>query len=237
MPTNPNLKHVYDNSNKVTDVGLSVTYRQKFAQTIKTPAAGGAPEVVTNYWEVTRIAKKSYKFVGMTQAAAFECAAVKRSQYTRTFTQIHATPEEVTTNYSIECPSDIAPRHVGGDVWEVSIEVNEMDTTFSIGPSANPASLFPEANARNYDEDAGSSVLTLSSVSRDATVLSFTYSQDISGFDESALICQYKTDESLTVWATAPRTGSTASPVTVPDSAVFVRLRYGSFESNVLQSD
>ena len=232
------LKTVYDNSNKVTNTGLSVTYRQKFAQTIKTDPGGGAPEVETNYWEVTRIAKKSYKFVGMTQATAFECAAVKRSQYTRMFTQIHVTPEEVTTNYSIECPSDIAPRHVDGDVWEVSIEVNEMDTTYSIGPSANPASLFPEANARNYDEDAGSSVLTLSSVSRDSTVLSFTYSQDISSFDESALICQYKTDESLTTWTTAERvTSTTASPVTVPDSAVFVRLRYGSLESNVLQSD
>lgn len=231
------LKTVYDNSNKVTDIGLSVTYRQKFLETIETTPSGGGSPVSTPYWEVTRIAKKSYKFVGMDQATAFQCASVKRSQYTRTFTQVRATDTEITTDYSIECPSDIAPRHVDGDVWEVAIEVNEMDTTYSIGPAADPASLFSQANARNYDEDAGSSTLTLDSVTRSGTSLAFTYTQAISGFDADALICQYKTDESLTTWTTAQRVASTAaSPVTVPDQAVFVRLRYGSFESNVMQS-
>lgn len=217
------LKTVYDNSNKVTDVGLSVTYRQTWVQ--------------GTYWKVVRIAKKSYKFIGMDQATAFQCASAKRTQYTRTFTHIQVTDSGVSANTTIECPSDIAPRHVEGGAWEVQIEVNEMDSTYSNGPSADPASLFPVANARNYDEDAGTSTLTLDSVARSGTSLAFTYTQAISGFDPAALICQYKTSESATTWTTAPRvTTDDASPVTVPDWAVFAMLRYGSFESNILQS-
>ena len=217
------LKTVYDNSNKVTDVGLSVTYRQEFAATID---VSGTP---TDYWEVARIAKKSYKFVGMDESTAYECASAKRSQYTRSFSRVEITDESVTTRTAIECPSDIAPRHVEGDVWEVQIEVNEMDTTYSIGPAAEPENLFPAANARNYDEDAGSSTLTLGSVTRSGSSLSYTYTQAISGFSPGALVCEYKTSESG-AWISA----GIGNPVSVPKSALYARIRYGSFESNVL---
>lgn len=222
---NDNLKHAYDNSNKVTDSGLSVTYRQSFNG---------------QYWEITRIAKKSYSFIGMDKDTAYECASVKRSQYTRAFARLdtstideqHPLPSVVN---AIECPSDIAPQHVDGDVWSVQISVNEEDTLPSAASVADPAELFAAANARNYDEDAGLAALTLGSASRSGDKLSFTYATEIAEFNADSLACQYKTSESSTSWTTAARDGSNPSPVIVPeDVELFVRLIYGSIESNTL---
>lgn len=225
MPTNPNLKHVYDNSNKVTDTGLSVSYRQTFNG---------------QYWEVTRMAKKQYQFIGMDKDTAYECAAAKRTQYTRAFSRIDTSSGAPQRVYAYECPSDIAPQHRDGDVWSVSISVNEIDYAFSSTKVSDPASLFVEENARNYDEDAGLSALSIDSVSRSTslgvTALTISYSTAIANFDASRLVCEVKTSESSTSWARYIVTEVSSSSVRadgVPESGqLFVRLVYGSIESN-----
>lgn len=217
------LKTVYDNTNKVTETGLSVTYRQEYNS--------------DGYWEITRFAKKSYKFIGMDEETAYACAAAKRSQYTRSFSRLQGSGDTLQSVTVTECPSDIAPQHVEGDVWEVSIAVNEQDVKYSASAVANPSSLFTTANARNYDEDAGQTVISLDSATRSGTSLTFTYSEDISEFNDAALVCQYKLDESDASWTTAARTGSSPSPVSVPDQTVYVRLVYGSLESNTLTAE
>lgn len=227
MPTNPNLKHVYDNSNKVTGTGLSVAYRQSFNRD-------------GNYWEVVRTAKKQYQFIGMDRDTAYECAAAKRSQYTREFSRIIEPNGQPEIEKIYECPSDIAPQHQDGDVWSVSISVNEIDYKFSRTKVSDPASLFVEENARNYDEDAGLSALSIDSVSRSTslgvTALTISYSTAIANFDASRLVCEVKMSESSTSWARYIVTEVSSSSVRadgVPESGqLFVRLVYGSIESN-----
>lgn len=223
MPTNPNLKHVYDNSNKLTGTGLSVAYRQSHNRE-------------GDYWEVVRTAKKQYQFVGMDRDTAYECAAAKRSQYTRGFSRIIEPNGQPEIEKIYECPSDIAPQHQDGDVWSVAISVNEVDYKFSRTKVADPASLFVEENARNYDEDAGLSALSIDSVSRSASLLTISYSTAIANFDASRLVCEVKTSESSTSWAryiVAEAASSSVRAEGVPESGqLFVRLVYGSIESN-----
>lgn len=215
MPTNPNLKHVYDNSNKVTDTGLSVSYRQTFNG---------------QYWEVTRMAKKQYQFIGMDKDTAYECAAAKRTQYTRAFSRIDTSSGAPQRVYAYECPSDIAPQHRDGDVWSVSISVNEQDVVASQTRVTDPASLFTDANARNYDEDAGASSLTLDGATRSGGVLTVNYSQQISGFNAGAMVVQYKTSESSDSW-----TSVVGPPYAVPETGqLYVRLAYGGIESGTI---
>ena len=215
MPTNPNLKHVYDNSNKVTDTGLSVSYRQTFNG---------------QYWEVTRMAKKQYQFIGMDKDTAYECAAAKRTQYTRAFSRIDTSSGAPQRVYAYECPSDIAPQHRDGDVWSVSISVNEQDVVASQTRVTDPASLFTDANARNYDEDAGASSLTLDGVTRSGGVFTVNYSQHISGFNAGAMVVQYKTSESSDSW-----TSVVGPPYAVPETGqLYVRLAYGGIESGTI---
>ena len=223
MPTNPNLKHVYDNSNKVTDVGLSVTYRQNFNG---------------QYWEITRMAKKQYQFIGMDKATAYECAAAKRTQYTRAFARIDTTNDSPASVSVVECPSDIAPQHRDGDVWSVSISVNEQDIVASQTRVTDPATLFTDANARNYDEDAGLSALSITSAERSDDTVAIEYEAEIVDFDPSRLICQYKVSESATTWTSLACESSgddeiEASPVPTTGD-LFVRLVYGRLESNTI---
>ena len=223
MPTNPNLKHVYDNSNKVTDTGLSVSYRQTFNG---------------QYWEVTRMAKKQYQFIGMDKDTAYECAAAKRTQYTRAFSRIDTSSGAPQRVYAYECPSDIAPQHRDGDVWSVSISVNEQDVVASQTRVTDPASLFTDANARNYDEDAGLSALSITSAERSGDTVAIEYETGIADFDPSRLLCQYKTSESATSWASLACVDQGSGEVEaspVPSSGnLFVRLVYGGLESNTI---
>ena len=224
MPTNPNLKHVYDNSNKVTDTGLCVSYRQDFTG---------------EYWEITRTAKKQYQFIGMDKDTAYECAAAKRTQYTRAFSRLATQNGVVSRVYVYACPSDIAPQHRDGDVWSVSISVNEMDVAYSSERVSDPATLFTAENARNYDEDAGLSVLVVTSATRSDDVATVQYETEIASFDPSRLLLQYKNSESATTWASVPceesGTGEVeASPVPTGLGDLFVRLVYGNIESNTV---
>lgn len=222
MPS-PNLKNVYDNSNKITSSGLSVTYKQTFNG---------------SYWEIARYAKKAYSFVGMDKDTAYECAAAKRAQYTRAFARLdtsvidenHTLPDVV---FAYECPSDIAPQHQDGDIWSVEIQVNEEDHRASGSAVSNPAALFPQENARSYDEDAGLTALSLDSISRSDDKATVSYTTSIANFKADSLVLQYKTEESSTTWTSSSR--DKLGRYSVPSSGTFyARLIYGSFESNTL---
>jgi hypothetical protein len=224
-----NLKHVYDNSNKVTDTGLCVSYHQEYN-------SEGL------FYEISRFAKKQYKFIGMDKDTAYDCAAAKRTQYTREFSRVGiisgqsgVRPVNVTIK---ECPSDIVPQHQDGDIWSVSISVNEQDSVFAYSPPEDPATLFPAANARTYDEDAGLTSLAITEATRTGDELSISYETAIAGFVPGNLICRYKTSESTTTWTSlscAPAGTGIVTAAPVPTSGeLYVVLVYGSVESNVV---
>lgn len=223
----------YTEANKLTSSGLSVTYRQLPASCTN-PTTG---ETVL-YWEVTRMAKKSYSFVGMDEATAYECASAKRAQYTRAFARLDAGTLDPLTSLPTmvnvrECPSDIAPQHGDSAMWHVQISVNEEDVKAVAAPVSDPASLFSAANSRAYDEDAGAATLTLSSASRSGGVLTISYSQHIANFSEGAMVLQYKTSESSDSW-----TSVVGPPFAVPETGtLYVRLVYGGIESETLVVD
>lgn len=230
------LLSTYDNRNMVTHQDLLVTYRMTFE---------------AGYWVATRYAKKSYSFIGMTRTAANLCAGAKISQYTRSFMRLGASElvpyDDPTTSadsyilvpstvYAVECPTEIAPIHGEGASWSVQINVNEEDVVAvaSVQPPADLASLFAEANGRNYDEDAGSASITLISATRTGDKLACSYSIGISPSPYHGLIVvQYKTTMPGTGWISA---GTIAvGGVTVPaDGTLYVRLCYGPIESNTL---
>lgn len=80
-------------------------------------------------------------------------------------------------------------------MWTVSIRVNEEDKKFSYDKITNPSALFASENGRNYDEDGGSGgegKLTLKSVTRDGALATYSYEQNIEGFNPSNLFFQWK---------------------------------------------
>ena len=231
-----NLKRVYDDSNKITDVGLSVTYRQ---QRMSGTLTVSGVQIPVSWVEITRFAKKSYMFVGMDKETAYACAQAKRSQYTRDFSHIDSsnlTSTTPSTYYVRECPSDIAPQHGEGGVWSVQITVNEQDVVATSNFQNDPASLFTEANGRNYDEDAGSTSLALTSATRvvavdSSSTLEISYTCGITDYSPSAIIVQISTTGSGSGWSTV---GTADGIIPVPSSEIYVRLAYGSLKSNVV---
>ena len=220
------LKTSYTDATKYTSKKLQVRYRVK--------------QIVTDalvYYEVHRFATKSYAYLGLTEDSADQCAAAKVAQYTRTTYQwtYNSTAHEFQSVATTECMADIsvAPN---GPAWEVSIDVNEDDVVLVLDPPSTPATLFTAINSRSYDGGSAADGLSLTSASRSNDSLAFSYTQNIPDFTADALVCQYVTEPTSTAWAVAPRVGSGATPVTVPDTGtLYVRLVYGMFVSNVVE--
>lgn len=160
----------YSTLNKHTKVGLDVRYRH---------------EIVDGGHLYTRYATKAYGYVGMTYAAAKECAAAKGEQYMRTHrrqsiketttTSTDSSTDTTTTSttYSVDDKSvterlcSIATSHGNGDAWDVEISVSETETVATLEAASDVAALFSTENAWDYDEDdeGGTPGLRLSAVS------------------------------------------------------------------------
>jgi hypothetical protein len=146
------LLQSYSAANMLVDTGLAVRYYQSMVKTARANAT--ADNSITAYldgkmqlvdWRVTRRATKSYKFVGMTEAAAKACADIKKRQYTRV-TYTDGTP-------AVECVADIdVVRTDESDSWEVDINVNETDSKLTSVCVGDPATLFETCADRDYDE-------------------------------------------------------------------------------------
>lgn len=216
--SNPNLFSTYTATNMITSQGLTVGYDQQY-----TPAQGDVPA----YYTVTRYARKTYSFVGLTEEAAYECAAAKRAQYTRAYRRIDTSSGSPVDISLYCCAADVTPSHDNGCAWSVSVNVSETDVRHSAEVVEDLATFFASENGRNYDDTGAFAALTLDSASRSGTLATYEYTENLGpDFDSTRLIFQYKTADSAATWH---------SGTTVPESvALYVRLVYGQIESNTL---
>ncbi len=113
-----------DSTNKVESTGLVTTWSERYDDTTQS-----AP-----FWEYNRIREKSYSYIGLTKAAAASGTASKTTQYTRTFKRWTWNGSryvaQTANTYSAVC-AKIKPRHTGGRLWSVEIDVDEEIILYS----------------------------------------------------------------------------------------------------------
>ncbi len=143
--------------NRVVDTQLSIRYTRRRVYGSWSYASGTSIVTVNSVWEYTRTATKNYRYVGMTGAAATALAAALVDYYTRTTktSDWDSSEGQFTTIDAGSVPmADVVCQHGDGDMWTVSVSVNEEDTRMSRAATASFASLFALENQRAYDTGA-----------------------------------------------------------------------------------
>lgn len=152
------LLNYYDSRNRVVDTGLTVQYDKRKIYGDWTHTVGAGQDHYYEAWEMTRTARKTYKYVGMDEDTAKACVAAMTTLYTRTqkdsiwdYNPLNpAEFAEPSTGSSIVM-AEIAIQHQAGHMWSVSVSVNEIDSRTRRQAPATVASLFAAENARDYD--------------------------------------------------------------------------------------
>jgi len=150
------LLNYYDSRNRVIDTGLTITYNKRRIYGDWVHTVGAGQDHYYQAWEMTRYAKKSYRYVGMDYATAQLCAAAMATKYTRTEKDSvwdlndDAEFAESATGSDI-LMADIVIQHNDGCMYSVSVSVNETDTRMRRTPPVTVASLFSAENSRDYD--------------------------------------------------------------------------------------
>lgn len=147
------LLTTYGAGNKVVDSGLAVTYSRKRVYGEWSYASGTSIITIKSAWVYTRCASKSYRYVGMTKAAAELCATDLRSLFQRNTMISEWSPEDQDFKdvEGGEMPmAEISVNYVDGQMYEVAVVVSETDERMRKG-AANVSALFSAENARDYD--------------------------------------------------------------------------------------
>lgn len=148
------LFQTYAANNKVVDSGLAITYSRKRVYGEWSYASGASITTIHSAWVYTRCAAKSYRYVGMTKAAAEVCAAALRSKYQRSTMISEWTPgaQDFVDVPGGEMPmAEVSVNYVDGQMYEVAVVVSETDERMRTG-AASVSVLFASENARDYDE-------------------------------------------------------------------------------------
>lgn len=146
----------YSAANRVIDTALAVTYSKSRVYGQWSWAEGTS--IVTRYeaWSYVRSANKSYRYVGMTKAAADSCASDMRAKYLRTqrgsvFSETQH--EFISENVGTVPMADVVVQHVAGEMWDVIINVRETDAQMRFS-SMTAKPLFSSEDARDYDGES-----------------------------------------------------------------------------------
>lgn len=154
------LLQTYGTHNLVIDEGLTVTYsRQKISGSWGWVSANmsGSYSWMNEYH---RYATKSFRYVGMTYAAAKDCQAAMIAYFERT-TKISYWYDGCTDGeWKVEdggriIMADVRLSHDAGCMWNVCVRVNEDDVRYSLpGISYDAKTLFVHERSRSYGPDA-----------------------------------------------------------------------------------
>lgn len=221
------LHNTYSDANKYVSRKLSIRYSVD-------------PDDSGSFFYVTRVANMQYKFFGMDEDTANQCAMAKVAQYTRDYSRLQLVEGEVLPRVVTvrECKTDIQPVHGAGDNWEVEIAVNETDVKVSATAPQDPATLFVAENARNYDGgNYGDALRVVSAVRSSAPSedeVTVTYQSDIRDFDYERVVCQAKNSESGQWHSVFVESRSDDEIVFTSSTAQIVRLLYGMIESSAV---
>lgn len=155
----------YSSANRDVESALNVIYYKRLAQGTwvgTSPVASSASVTYSYMHEYHRVARKQYKYVGMTEAAAKSCADAMKSLYTRTvkYQKWNSTAGtmgdwESVAQTGTEMSAEIVARHVAGDMWETTISVNEDSVFFSKTDTPRSYStIFATERQRGYDGES-----------------------------------------------------------------------------------
>lgn len=145
----------WSDDNRVITDGLIVSYESElvFGTWTQMSLVGGAVvKVYDKAWRMTRKATKSYKYTGMDYATAQKCAESMVSKYTRPFRQSRWDALEgdfINGNGGSRCMAQVAVRYAQGNMYEVTVDVREVDALTSINEAGK--SIFGDEDKRDYD--------------------------------------------------------------------------------------
>lgn len=146
----------YSAANRVVDADLSVRYTQTLVGGVwEYETSPVSVQTFTEAWSYMRTARKSYRYVGMTKAAADMCADDMRNLYRRTVSISRwnrNNGEFSDTSGGTVDMADVSVVHVAANMWDVVINVNETDTRMRRAYHTASA-MFSAEDGRDYDED------------------------------------------------------------------------------------
>jgi len=222
----------WSKENKVTTEALSVKNVVSFL--------GYRRATLNPFYRCVRIVTKSYKYIGMTEAAAKACAAAKQAQYTRRIFHRFTSDGVEFNKWDMICAADVKMSHDESGLCSVSINVNEEQEQYV--EAQNNGYYDPYAHGVfdltfDYDEDPPEGeCLRVASIYRENGRLNVAYEEDIQGFDRtsSQFRVEHSTDGGAT-WTTATPTSSAKNLVVFNAQAWeagLYRVCWGSVASN-----
>lgn len=153
------LKTSYSDDNFVLDEGLVVTNSQTIIQGSWTWESISASGSFSRMREVHRYARKSFRYVGMTYAAAKTCKTAMVNAFNRPFkTSVWngATNQGEWTvqNGGTIVMADVSIVSAGGDAYDVVVRVNEDDVRMmKVDDTYVYNTVFSTERARTYGSD------------------------------------------------------------------------------------
>ena len=152
--------------NRVIDTALAVNYSKAVVTGTwsKVYAWGLGSETWTRMYEMHRYARKSYRYVGMTYAAAQACEAAMIAYYTREalVPQVWDSWNGMWINdtsgaHPKICTAEVSVEHQEDGAWDVIIHVNEDDVRMAMPTySGDAKNQFPTSvTSRKYDGGPG----------------------------------------------------------------------------------
>jgi len=154
------LRTSHSDDNLVIDEALSVHYTDTVIQGSWSWVYGNMSGTYAQMRECHRYATKSFRYVGMTYAAAKACATAMKSAFKRAFrTSVWdgdcLNGQWLTQNGGNILMADISMTFADGDAYDVNVRVNEDDVRYlKTSDAYNESTLFATEKQRTYGSDA-----------------------------------------------------------------------------------
>ena len=143
--------------NRVVDSALVVTYSATRISGSWSYTAANMSGSYAYMMEFHRRARKSYRYVGMTESAALACKTAMLALYTRSFKQSIWNDATAGGAWSVESGgsmpmADVAMSHNDDGSYDVVVNVNEDDSRMlKVGTDYNYVTMFVTERQRDYD--------------------------------------------------------------------------------------
>ena len=145
----------YSDANVVVEEALTVTYSTVIVQGSWSYTSANVTGYYYTMRECHRYARKSFRYVGLTHAAAKTCRDAMVALFTRDFKTSYWQSDAMGGGWSDDTGgtvlmADVSLTHDEGDAWSVRVRVNEDDVRFRF---VQDGGMYPEllfGNERLY---------------------------------------------------------------------------------------
>ena len=123
----------YSSRNLVIDSGLTVTYSKSLISGNWGYTSANVSGYYNYMWELRRVAKQSFRYIGMTQDAAYACRDAMIAKYTRAF-KVSTWVDDVMGGARLDRDggsmpmAEVSPAHNDDGSYDVIVNVNENDS-------------------------------------------------------------------------------------------------------------